>query len=913
MMKGKTRPVPLKCLKQGLTKDVKTVIVIGGGLAGLVDLDDDLAESFLVDENVPADELERAIRRQTIARKFCPVLLGSAYKNKGVQPLLDAVCKYLPSPGDRTYSGYDQSRNGERVEITPDEKKPFLGMAFKSQDLPPNGTLTYMRVYQGSLKKGQSVVDTKTNKRQSLKKLLRLHSSETREVTSAGPGDIVACTGLDVFSGVTCTDGKINWTMSPLHIPAPVVSLSISPASREDSTKMAKALARFKREDPTFIVSTDPGTKETIVSGMGELHLFIYAERIRREYNANVTTGEPRVNFRETINERVPFDYTHKRQSGGRGQYGKVTGYFEPLSHDEVQEILTKYQGEITPMNASKYLTIFQNNIRGNEIPKNFIAYIEKGFRECLEEGPLTGSAVCNLRIVLEGGKHHEVDSSEVAFKAAAQGAFEQAFYGGSPTILQPVMNVEVTVPTDKTGSLMSGITVRKGLVTGSEALTDLDTLVRAKVPLRNMFGFTTELRSITQGHGEWAMDFHAYEEMPADDQESVKKQYVQRRAREKKLEESIESVGGPDSALIIAGDIGGTNCRLRLLLVSKAAEKKGTGSDSESEEPKTKTQLLYAAKYPTASCPSLEEALARFTSEAPALDEAEMSNVVCVVGLPSDVKNNRVARIANIPHWVDTDGDAIAEKLGLGKIVLLNDFESACWGIPMLDESELICLNSGIPINKARTSAPAITSVLIGPGTGLGEGYLVTARATNHVSAHASEGAWVSFAPQDEEEFELLKFVKKDLGVPRVVVEHLTAGPALPMLTRFYGQKEGMDIADLPKTAPEVAGKYGSCPVCTKACDKAMEILGRELAFLCLKFKPQGGIFLIGNVVDSLRDSILAEGSSLRKGLFHSLYHPILEGIVRDTPINIVDANGVSMGMEGAINRATRLALARL
>ncbi|EEQ99043.1 hypothetical protein Pmar_PMAR028107 [Perkinsus marinus ATCC 50983] len=189
-------------------------------------------------------------------------------------------------------------------------------------------------------------------------------------------------------------------------------------------------------------------------------------------------------------------------------------------------------------MNASKYLAIFQNKIRGNEIPKNFIAYIEKGFRECLEEGPLTGSAVCNLRIVLEGGKHHEVDSSEVAFKAAAQGAFEQAFYGGSPTILQPVMNVEVTVPTDKTGSLMSGITVRKGLVTGSEALTDLDTLVRAKVPLRNMFGFTTELRSITQGHGEWAMDFHAYEEMPADDQESVKKQYVQRRAREKKLEE---------------------------------------------------------------------------------------------------------------------------------------------------------------------------------------------------------------------------------------------------------------------------------------------------------------------------------------------------------------------------------------
>ncbi|KAF4729819.1 elongation factor EF-G, variant 2, partial [Perkinsus olseni] len=310
-----TTEVPAKLVEQ-VEETRKTLVEL------MADLDDDLAESFLVDENVPADELERAIRRQTIARKFCPVLLGSAYKNKGVQPLLDAVCKYLPSPGDRTYSGYDQSRNAERVEITPDEKKPFLGMAFKSQDLPPNGTLTYMRVYQGSLKKGQSVVDTKTNKRQSLKKLLRLHSSETREVTSAGPGDIVACTGLDVFSGVTCTDGKINWTMSPLHIPAPVVSLSISPASREDSTKMAKALARFKREDPTFIVSTDPGTKETIVSGMGELHLFIYAERIRREYNANVTTGEPRVNFRETINERVPFDYTHKRQSGGRGQYG---------------------------------------------------------------------------------------------------------------------------------------------------------------------------------------------------------------------------------------------------------------------------------------------------------------------------------------------------------------------------------------------------------------------------------------------------------------------------------------------------------------------------------------------------------------------------------------------------------------
>ncbi|KAF4676506.1 hypothetical protein FOZ60_000632 [Perkinsus olseni] len=659
--------------------------------------------------------------------------------------MAEAIAKKFP---DRTYSGYDQSRNGERVEITPDEKKPFLGMAFKSQDLPPNGTLTYMRVYQGSLKKGQSVVDTKTNKRQSLKKLLRLHSSETREVTSAGPGDIVACTGLDVFSGVTCTDGERMGGAASIR---------------------GSGLAAY----------TPSASVENIM--------------------LIVTTGEPRVSFRGAINER----------------YGKVTGYFEPLSYDEVQrDPLQKYQGEITPMNASKYLTIFRtiSGARGQQSTT----------RLTLRKSPS---------------------------KAAAQGAFEQAFYGGSPTILQPVM---------------------KGLVTGSEALTDLDTLVELRSSREHVRLHNRVEVYPPGGHGEWAMDFHAYEEMPADDQESVKKQYVQRRAREKKLEE-------PDSALIIAGDIGGTNCRLRLLLVSKAADKEEYWLRiPDGEEPKTKTQLLYAAKRHR--------------------HWTRLRCRMCVCcWTASDVKNNRVARIANIPHWVDTDGDAIAEKLGLGKIVLLNDFESACWGE----------YQSTRPGHRPRPSLAFSSALELALGKG------VFSNGTSHQSclgACFGRRVGADVGPRvlmsQGEEFELLKFVKEDLGVPR---------PALPMLTRFYGQKEGMDLADLPKTAPEVAGKYGSCPVCTKACDKAMEILGRELAFLCLKFKPQGGIFLIGNVVDSLRDSILADGSSLRKGLFHSLYHPILEGIVRDTPINIVDANGVSMGMEGAINRATRLALARL
>ena len=478
----------------------------------LADVDDAFAEKFIDagEDQLTESDFHSAIRRSTIARTFVPVLMGSAYKNKGVQPLLDAVCKYLPAPGDRRQVALNLDKNEEEELLDTSAEssgnKPFVGMVFKIQDLPGHGSVSYVRVYQGRLKKGDQVVTSK-GKRMSAKRILRMHSNEAKDIAFAGAGDIVGVTGIEVDSGSTITDGKLPWVMTSMFVPDPVVSLSIKLSDRSgDPTKFSKALNRFKREDPTFRVHFDDQTKETIVSGMGELHLEVYAERIRREYGLNVITGEPKVNYKETITSRANFDYTHKKQTGGRGQYGKIVGYMEPIPDEEVDP---------------KKPVQFVNQFSDPSFNQGFFNAIQKGFLECAAKGLLTGSPCINMRFVMTDGKAHEVDSSELAFKTAAQGCFEQAFHMAGPKILEPIMKVQVYAPCEAQTQVITSITARQSAITDATAISSETSLVEASVPLRNMFGYISDLRAVTQGHGEYSMDFLEYAPMPSSDQDA--------------------------------------------------------------------------------------------------------------------------------------------------------------------------------------------------------------------------------------------------------------------------------------------------------------------------------------------------------------------------------------------------------
>ena len=478
----------------------------------LADVDDTFAEKVIDsgENSLTESDFHSAIRRSTIARSFVPVLMGSAYKNKGVQTLLDAVCMYLPAPGDRTQVALNTDKNEEEEQLDTSAEsssgnKPFVGMVFKIQDLPGQGSVSYVRIYQGKLKKGDQVVSK--GKRMNVKRILRMHSNEAKDISSAGAGDIVGVTGIDVDSGSTITDGKLPWVMTSMFVPDPVVSLAIKLSDRSgDPSKFTKALNRFKREDPTFRVHFDDQTKETIVSGMGELHLEVYAERIRREYGLNVVTGEPKVNYRETITARADFDYTHKKQTGGRGQYGKIVGYMEPIPEEEID--------------AKKPIQ-FVNQFSDPTFNQGFYNAIQKGFFECAAKGLLTGSPCINMRFVMTDGKAHEVDSSELAFKTAAQGCYEQAFNLAGPKILEPIMKVQVYAPCESQTQVITSITARQGAITDATAISTETSLVEASVPLRNMFGYISDLRAVTQGHGEYSMDFLEYAPMPSGDQDT--------------------------------------------------------------------------------------------------------------------------------------------------------------------------------------------------------------------------------------------------------------------------------------------------------------------------------------------------------------------------------------------------------
>ncbi|XP_058748618.1 elongation factor G-2, mitochondrial-like [Vicia villosa] len=474
------------------------------------EVDDILAEAFLSDETISDDDLEGAIRRATIARKFIPAFMGSAFKNKGVQPLLDGVLSYLPCPIEVSSYALDQSKNEEKIELTGSPDAPLVALAFKLEQTK-SGQLTYLRIYDGIIRKGGFIFNVNTGKNIKISRLFQMHSDEMHDIQEAHAGQIVAVFGPECASGDTFTDGSVKYTMTSMAIPEPVMSLAVRPVLQDSGGKFSKALNRFQREDPTFRVGLDPESGETIISGMGEMHLQIYIERIMMEYNIATSVGKPRVNFRETITQRATFDYLHKKQSGGQGQYARVIGYIEPLPEAKFE---------------------FENMLVGQAIPSNFMPAIEKGFKEAANSGALIGHPVENLRVVLTDGAAHAVDSSELAFKLASICAFRQCYGASKPVILEPIMLVELKVPTEFQGAVAGELNKRKGVIVGNDQDGD-DSIITAHVPLNNIFGYSTVLRSMTQGKGEFTMEYKEHSPVSHDVQTQLINTYKGNKAAE--------------------------------------------------------------------------------------------------------------------------------------------------------------------------------------------------------------------------------------------------------------------------------------------------------------------------------------------------------------------------------------------
>lgn len=464
--------------------------------------DDELMEQVLEGRQPSEDQVHAIIRRLTIAREIVPVMMGTAFKNKGVQLLLDAIVRYLPSPLDRMYYAKDNDNEGAEVTITADPEAPLVCMAFKLVD-ESFGQLTYTRVYQGKLKKADNIVNTRTRRTARVSRIVRMHANDREDVVEAGPGDIIALIGIDCASGDTFCDEKLNYSLESIYAPEPVISLAIKPLKVADRDKLSKALTRFMREDPTFHVRSDQETAETIISGLGELHLDIYVERIKREYNVMVETGAPKVTYREAPTRTAEFNYKHKKQTGGSGQYGHVVGKIEPLPADSEEEF------------------VFDNAVFGGHIPSEYIPSCEKGFAAARLQGPLAGYEVVRVKVVLEDGSSHSVDSSDIAFQLAARDAFKEAYPKTNPAILEPIMKIEAEVPSELQGPVVGDISSRRGIILGTDNKGST-TVVLAEVPLANMFGYATDLRSMTQGRGTFSMEFNCYRQAPRVVQEEV-------------------------------------------------------------------------------------------------------------------------------------------------------------------------------------------------------------------------------------------------------------------------------------------------------------------------------------------------------------------------------------------------------
>ncbi len=475
---------------------------------------DELTEAVL-DETVTSEQIHQAIRQATISEQITPVLLGSAYKNRGVQPLLDAVVRWLPCPTDVTNHAIDldSSSDDDLVEVPLPcvPSGPLVALAFKLED-GRYGQLTYMRVYHGVMRRGDFMVNLRGAKRCKIGRLVRMHASEMEDIDEAAAGDIVAVFGVDCYSGDTFTDGRVQLAMTDITVPEAVISLTITPSDNKAQINMSKALQRFTKEDPTFRVTTDEETAETIISGMGELQLDVYVERMKREYGAAVEISAPRVAYRETISRRAAFDYTHKKQTGGSGQYGRVVGWIEPLDEGEYE---------------------FIDEIKGGVIPREFIPSCDKGFRSVLAKGRLIEAPVTMVRVCINDGKSHTVDSSDIAFQEACRGAWRDVYHRAAPVILEPLMRVQVEGPSTFHGAIVATLMQRRGVVEGVNEQHEY-CQVDAEVPLGEMFGYATALRSVTQGTAEFTMEFARYAPVPKQVQDAVIAEHTERKARER-------------------------------------------------------------------------------------------------------------------------------------------------------------------------------------------------------------------------------------------------------------------------------------------------------------------------------------------------------------------------------------------
>jgi elongation factor G len=469
---------------------------------------DELTEAILAEEPISEDLVHKAIRKGTLALELTPVLMGSAYKNKGVQPLLNAVLKYLPSPLDIENEALDLDKEEERVVLGSVSDAPLVMLAFKLE-VSRYGQLTYVRLYQGTLNKSDTIVNTRTGKRVKAGRLVRMHADEMEEIDSAMAGDIVALFGIDCASGDTFTDGNVRYAMTSMHVPAPVISLAVKPKDKKAEMNLSKALTRFTKEDPTFKVYLDEETNETVICGMGELHLDVYVERMRREYNAEIETGMPKVAYRESPTRMAEFNYTHKKQTGGSGQFGRIAGFLEPLPDGDFE---------------------FVNKITGGAIPTEFIPSCEKGFRQCLAKGGFAGFPVVGAKITINDGAAHSVDSSDMAFQHAAIGAFREVYQRSAPVLLEPVMRVVVETPSEFQGTVLGSLNQRRGIIQ-STSEDGVFSMVEAEVPLSEMFGYSTVLRSSTQGKAEYTMEFSRYNVVPkALAEEIIKKEKENRK-----------------------------------------------------------------------------------------------------------------------------------------------------------------------------------------------------------------------------------------------------------------------------------------------------------------------------------------------------------------------------------------------
>ena len=470
---------------------------------------DELTDAILEGREIPEALLVSAIRTGTLSRGMTPVFVGSAYKNKGVQPLLDAVNAYLPAPEEVEVTALDVDGDNAPVPLESDPAKPVVALAFKLED-GRYGQLTYVRVYQGTLAKGATVINSRTGKKVRIGRVVRMHADQMEDVDAIFAGGIGALFGIDCASGDTFTAEGVRLAMTSIFVPDPVISLAIHPDGTKSESAMTKALNRFSKEDPTFRVYVDEETLETIIQGMGELHLDVYIERMKREYGATVTAGSPQVAYRETITRKVEFNYTHKKQTGGAGQYGRIAGYLEPAPGEGFD---------------------FLNKITGGAIPTQYIPACEKGFRKCIAKGPFMEFPVVDVRVCINDGASHAVDSSEMAFDAAARGAFQEAYRKAGPVIHEPIMRVTVETPTGFQGGALKLLNQRRGMIVGTQE-EDVNCTVEAQVPLAEMFGFSNVLRSATQGQAQFAMEFLTYREVPRLVAEDLEKQKTRKQEK---------------------------------------------------------------------------------------------------------------------------------------------------------------------------------------------------------------------------------------------------------------------------------------------------------------------------------------------------------------------------------------------